>query len=381
MTTSPYPHLWQSDIAAVEEFLFHPVNPFAPPKQTLAFEAALAQYFDVREAVVVSSGTAALHGALAALGIGPGDEVLVPALSVVMSSVPLLYQQARPAFVDSAPDRVDFDYEDLERKLTDKTKAILPVYLWGCAYDMPRLMQFAEQHHLAVIEDACQAHGSAWAGKYLGTWGDLGCFSMRDGKLMATGEGGFVLTNHQELAERCRALRSHFVNGRDPARSYQYLGYNYRLSEVQALIGHKQLKHLDAILAHRHSQAVYLRNGLAAVQGVEPYPFAHDERPNWFSPLFVLDENLARKEVAKRLAQQGVHNSVGTFGLRPAQEWPVFQSARRSSQATPHARSFLSRALAITLLSHYGPEDLDAIITTIHAVMEELRDGRSHVHV
>lgn len=150
------------------------------------------------------------------VGIGPGDEVLVPALAVIMSIVPVLYLGATPVFVDSAPGQIDFDYADLVRKITPRTRAILPVYLWGTACMMPQLMEIAAQHGFPVVEDACQAHGSTWDGKAPGTWGKAGCFSMRDGTLIATGEGGFLLTNDRQVAAFCRAFRTHWSAPGDP---------------------------------------------------------------------------------------------------------------------------------------------------------------------
>jgi perosamine synthetase len=353
-----------------QAFLHRPLYPAATP-ETAAFEAALRQVFGVKEAVALCSGTAALHCALAALDIGPGDEVLVPALAVIMSIVPILYQGATPIFVDSAPGRVDFDYEDLRRKLTPRTKAILPVYLWGCSYDMDALMRFAAQHHLAVVEDACQAHGSQFAGRYLGTWGDAGCFSMYEGKLISTGGGGFLLTDNQELAEKCRGLRSHWVNVRNPALSYQQIGYNYRLSEFQAWLGRLQVCSFDALLERRYAKSVYLLNGLATT--LETYQYAAQERSNTFSPVFLLDEGDVGKGIAHLLAERGVANSVGTFGLKPVQAWPVFSAGATQLPETPHAERFLSRVIAISLLPQYAEEDLERIIGTIKTTLAEVR--------
>ena len=354
----------------VPALLQRPLSPSVAP-ETLAFETALTDIFSVKEAIAVSSGTAAIHCALAALGIGPGDEVLVPALSVIMSVVPVLYQQARPVFADSEPGRVDFDYEDLERKISLKTKAIIPVYLWGCSYHMDRLIHFADQYRLAVIEDACQAHGSQWQGAYLGAWGDIGCFSMRDGKLLSTGEGGFLLTNDHSLAERCRAFRSHWANTHDLEQSYRQIGQNYRLSEIQAWLGCKQVGDLDAILAQRYWQSTYLLTGLAGVPGLEPYRYAQQEKSNLFSPVFLLSEGYAEKGIARMLAERGIPNSVGSFGLKPAHQWSVFSACTPRTLTTPHAQQFLSRTLAVSLLPQYTEEDLDRIIMTIKTTIAE----------
>lgn len=349
-----------------------PLSPVLAPREVQAFEAALAHSFGVKHAVTVSSGTAALHCALAAAGIGPGDEVLVPALSVIMSVVPVLYRGATPVFVDCAPGRVDFDYEDLERTISPRTKAILPVYLWGRAYDLPRLLHFAREHSLVVIEDACQAHGSQWDETYLGTWGDIGCFSMRDGKLLSTGEGGFLLTNQDELAAYCRAFRSHWATPDDPTGSYRSLGQNYRLSEIQAWLGRKSLEVFDTLLERRAWQTQYLIDGLASVAGIMPYLCAPRERSNAFSPVFLLDEPFRGKDIARMLAARGVPNSVGTFGLKPAQEWLVFSVGWKKPVVTPNTQQFLDRVLAISLLPQDTTEELDHLLATIHTTLAEV---------
>ncbi|HEY7419186.1 MAG TPA: aminotransferase class I/II-fold pyridoxal phosphate-dependent enzyme [Ktedonobacteraceae bacterium] len=366
------------DLAEVQALLQQDPDPFAPPKHLLAFEAQLAAFFHVQEAVAVSSGTAALHCALAAVGIGPGDEVLVPSVCVIMSVVPVLYTGARPVFVDCQPDRVDFDYDDLQQKLSPRTKVILPVHLWGCAYDMERLLAFAAHHHLAIVEDACQAHGATWSKQYLGTWGNIGCFSMRDGKLIETGEGGFLLTNSQDIAQRCRAFRTHWAHFHDPRLSYQHLGQNYRLTEIQALLACKQIQRLPEFLAQRRQQAEYLRKKLSVLPSLVPYSYDAHEESNQFSPVWLIDSSYIPAGIPRVLAQKGVVNSVGSFGLQPAQCWPVFHahtvcdSSAISREDTPHAAAFLARTLALTLLSHYTRSDLDAIVATIIETFREV---------
>jgi perosamine synthetase len=354
----------------VQALLRRPIDPATFP-ETRAFEAALCECFAVREAIAVSSGTAALHCALAALGIGPGDEVLVPALAVIMSIVPVLYVGATPVFVDIAPGRIDFDYTDLERKITPRTKAILPVYLWGAAYTMPRLMEVATQHGVVVIEDACQAHGSTWDGRALGTWGKAGCFSMRDGKLIATGEGGFILTNDPQIADACRLFRTHWATPAEPQCSYQRMGHNYRLAELLAWWGRHQVNSFEQIVAHRRWQTRFLLDCLNGLSGITLYQHALEERPNGFSPIVLLNEALADRGIAQRLAAQGIANSVGTFGLRPAHEWPLFASTLTEPVLTPHTHHFLSRVLAISLLPQYTAEDLLRIINIIKTTLAE----------
>ena len=229
----------------IEELLKNEFNPCKKDKYIPILEEKLSSFFEVKNAIVVSNGTAAIHLALASLNIGKGDEVLVPATAVVMSILPVLYQGATPIFVDCNKENIDFDYEDLERKISKKTKAIIPVYLWGCSYDIDKLQRFAKQHRISIIEDACQAFGSKWDNKFLGTYGTFGCFSMKNGKILATGEGGFIVTDNDELADRCRLLRNHCTNVQNPAKSFTEISWNYRITEMQALVGISNLKEIE----------------------------------------------------------------------------------------------------------------------------------------
>lgn len=352
------------------DLLLHPPDPLSPATNTAVLEKELAEFFNTAEAVVVSSGSAAIHCALGILDIAPGDEVLVPALSVVMSVVPVLYQGAKPVFVDCQQNTIDFDYEDLERKLSPKTKAILPVYLWGCSYDLDRLSTFAKKNHLAIVEDACQAHGSLWGTKYLGSWGSLGCFSMRSGKLLSTGEGGFLLTNEARLAGLARAFRSHWVDAKYPSAGHKRLGWNYRLSEIQAMFGQSQLAHLPETLRHRRWQSEYIIQRLRDLPQLRTYPYRSEEQSNYFCPVFLIQKELATRNIAVELSKRGVANSVGSFGLRPAQEWEVFDKYRSRVARISNASHFLDRVLAILLLQNHSVSELDGIVRVVRQVLQ-----------
>ena len=348
----------------IREYLTCPKDPFAIREQTSMFETELADAFSTKECILVSSGTAAIHSALVALDIGPGDKVLVPALSVVMSVSPILYQGTEPVIVDSEPGRVDFDYADLERKISPAVKAVMPVYLWGCSYNMSHLISFAQEHGIAVIEDACQATGSQWGGKYLGTWGNLGCFSMESSKLLSTGEGGFILTDDTTLAQKIRYIRNHYINTQNPKLSHSHLGWNYRLTELQALYGRRQLKNMNKILNHRRWQARYILKKAQNLPQLEIYKYMDEEKPNYFSPVLLLREKFATRRIAEELDRQGVVNSVGTFGLRPVQEGGFLKEKKTiGSLKTPNAKHFLERVIAPILSPWWTKKELDYILS------------------
>jgi perosamine synthetase len=369
----------KSFMLEVEAFLERLPNPYKATELIMEFENALAKFYNVKEAIAVSTGTAAIHCALAALNIGEGDEVIVPSASLIMSVVPILYQNATPVFVDCQPNSIDFDYADLERKMTPKVKAIIPVYLWGCSYNMSRLTEFTRKHNVAIIEDACQAHGSQWDDKYLGTWGEFGCFSMKDGKLLSTGEGGFILTNNSDMAKKCRLLRSHWTDIINPEHSYSQLAWNYRLTEFQALLGKWQQRSFSEKLEKRRAQVTYLYEKLSSAQYIERYQYSDIENSNYFNAVFLLKDKKNGVQISKELAKMGILNSVGSFGLQPVQQRNVFRKVVNEIQNNysedfikmPNAANFLERVLALIILPEYSKEYLDDISQKLKYVLSK----------
>ncbi|HEX9358516.1 MAG TPA: aminotransferase class I/II-fold pyridoxal phosphate-dependent enzyme [Streptosporangiaceae bacterium] len=325
-----------------------------------AFEAELAGWFGTRHAVAVSSGTAALHTALAALGIGDGDEVLLPAVSVVMSAAPVVYTGARPVFADCAPDG-DIDYRDLDAKLSRATRAILPVHLWGRASDMPRLMRFAARRGLHVVEDACQAYGTVVGGRLAGTFGDIGCFSLKDGKILSCGEGGFLLTNDDRAAANARAFRTHWQAPPPGQAALARLGCNYRLAEPLAVIARGNLSRIEHLLAQRAHQALLLASLLDQTPGLQAAVHPGD-RWNGHAPLFRV--TLPRpRAFCERLARAGVPNSVGTFGLVPAGQQPAFSAYRPAT--CPAAARLIDTTLAVVVTARDSDERIRAFADLI----------------
>ncbi len=197
-----------------------------PDTEVTAYECELAERLGVEHVVAVSSGTAALQTALEAVNVRPGDEVLLPALSVVMSAAPIVHLGARPVFVDCNTRGTDFDYDDLTRKISERTAAVLPVHLWGRAGDTARLRRFADDRGLVVVADACQALGSTIDGVQVGIEATIGCFSTQELKLLSTSEGGFLTTRDDDLADRARAYRSHWLSPPSGQRPLSRLAHN-----------------------------------------------------------------------------------------------------------------------------------------------------------
>lgn len=228
--------------------------------QVAAFERAFAEVCQVKEAVAVSSGTAALHLALLAHGIGPGDEVITSPFSFAATGNTILLVGAKPVFVDIEPDTYNLDPSLVEQAITPRTKAIMPVHLYGNPADMGRLVPLAQAHGLALIEDACQAHGATVDGTPVGGFG-AGCFSFYPTKNMTTGEGGIVTTNDPEIAESVRLWRSH---GQKQRYVHVALGYNLRMNDIQGALGVVQVKKLADFNERRIQNAAYLTERLKA---------------------------------------------------------------------------------------------------------------------
>ena len=223
------------------------------------FEDRFASLLGVEYAIATNSGTAALHTALASAGIKSGDEVITTAFSFFATASCVLMQGAKPIFVDIDPRTYNINPEKVEREISERTKAIIPVHLYGQPCDMKELMEIAEEHQLLVIEDAAQAHGAMYRGRMVGSIGDIGVFSFYSTKNIITGEGGMITTNDEKIAEKARMIRNH---GQKERYIHECLGYNYRMTDIAAAIGLVQLQKLEIFNARRISNARYYNERL-----------------------------------------------------------------------------------------------------------------------
>ncbi|MHC4618044.1 MAG: DegT/DnrJ/EryC1/StrS family aminotransferase [Planctomycetota bacterium] len=298
------------------------------------FESAFSDFCGVAHALSCSNGTVALHLALLALGIGPGDEVIVPTMTYVASANAVTYCGAKPVFVDSETRTWNMDPEAIESCITPQTKAIIVVHLYGHPADMDPILEIAKRYSLNVVEDAAEAHGATYKGRTVGSLGHVSTFSFYGNKLITTGEGGMVCTNDESLARRIKQLKG---QGQDPERRYWFpiVGYNYRMTNIQAAIGLAQVERIEWHIARRREVASWYRRYLEDVPGVQFSPQAQwAESVFWLSCVVLESSEVDRDEVMRRMLDRGIdtrpffypmhtlppYRTTGT-GSYPVAEW------------------------------------------------------------
>jgi len=232
------------------------------------FEDEFAKFCGTKYAVCVSNGTVAIHLSLVAHGIGEGDEVIMPNLSFVATANAVLHARATPVFVDIDPSTLCLDAALIEKAITTRTKAIMPVHLYGHPADMKKIMEIADRYHLIVIEDAAEAHGAKAYGKTVGGWGHCATFSFYGNKNITTGEGGMITTNDQALNEKCRYLRDHAMS-KEKRYWHTEVGYNYRMTNIQAALGCAQLERAEELMAKRRQLFNWYQTALADIPGIQ----------------------------------------------------------------------------------------------------------------
>jgi len=272
----PWPQYDEKERRALMQVLKSRVWWRTPGTRTLEFERKFASYHQAKHGIAVTNGTAALEVVLAALGVGPSDEVMVPDFTFIATASAVLAAGALPVLVDVTPDTYCLDPTLVEERITDRTKAIIAVHMGGHPADMDRLPEIARRHGIRLVEDSAHAHGSEWKGRKIGAIGDIGTFSFQASKLITAGEGGIIITNDDELERRARSVHD---CGRMPGEwfySHFIYGSNYRLSEWQGAILTQQLSRLDKQATIRAKNAAYLDGVLPEIEGISPQK--HDPR-------------------------------------------------------------------------------------------------------
>jgi len=346
------PELGEEEKAAVMRVLDSGMVVQGP--RVAEFEARFAELCGVKHAVAVASGTAALWVTLLAYEIGPGAEVITTPFSFIASSNCALFVGARPVFVDIEPETCLMDAGAIESRITERTRAILPVHLYGQPCDMATIMDIAGRHNLVVIEDACQAHGAAFEGRPVGSFG-TGCFSFYPTKNMTTGEGGIVTTNDDALAERLRLLRNH---GQSQRYRHDVLGYHFRTTDMQAAIGLAQIEKLAAWNEKRIANARYLSERLKGVQA----PVVRPNRRHVFHQ-YTVRVSGNREALQNHLKEQGVGTAV--HYPYPIHQQPLYQSLGYRD-VLPQAEAASREVLSLPIHQALSPSDLGRIVAAVN---------------
>ena len=296
------------------------------------FERSCASYLNVRKAVSTSSGTSALHIALYELGIGEGDEVIVPALTFIATVNPVVYVGATPVFVDVNIKTWNIEPEAIEEAVTERTKAIIPVHLYGNPCDMERINRIAEKHDLYIIEDATESFGAKYWGRFTGTIGDLGCFSFNGNKTITTGSGGMVVGEDLELLEHIRFLTNQARDNRDDIY-HSEIGFNFRMTNLMAALGLAQLERVEGFLSKKKEFNNIYKAGLKELKTVrfqEQYPAA--ESSYWLTGIIV--EDPAMRHVLQTRLRDGMIPNRRIF--TPVNEFPPYRGCRFVDYGNSH---------------------------------------------
>lgn len=341
-----------------------------------AFEAELARYLGVRHAVLVSSGTAALHLALVALGIGEGDSVLVPNFTFPATGNVVKLVGAQPVLVDVDPFSYCITLEGARaavqrwRSRNDGTRlrAVMPVHEFGHPVDMAELSEWANEEDLILVEDAACAIGAHSGGRLVGGFGSVGCFSLHPRKTLTTGEGGLLISDSDELARRFRRLRNHGMERSGASVVFREAGYNYRLTNLQSALGRAQLPYLNDWLVGRRELARLYHDALAALAAS-----AHLTRPSpceghsWQTYMVVLANWLDRDAVIKAMAVDGIEVNLGAQCLS---ELPSFQGLAAADDDVRHARRLYRQGLALPFCEQYGSIEVDRVVAALTSAIE-----------
>lgn len=312
------------------------------------FEELVCRYVGQSFGVAVSSGTAGLHLCIRALGIGAGDEVIVPSFTFVAAANAVRYESATPVFVDIEPRCLNLDPNCIEAAITPRTRAIIAVHTFGCPADMRAILEIARRHQLRVIEDACEAIGAMYQGRHVGSFGDAAVFAFYPNKQITTGEGGLVVTGDPRLAREIRAMRNHGRYESDEWHQYSILGYNYRLSEINCALGCAQMRRITEILGLRERVARRYEALLSDVTSlVLPLIDVQSIRLSWFVYVVRLVDHFGqdqRDAIVRLLHERGIgcgryfapiHSQPAYADLPVRRPLPVTESISRRTLALP----------------------------------------------
>ena len=334
------------------------------------FEQRFADYCGCKYGISTTSGTTALHLALASLGIGKGDEVIVPAFTMIAPVFAIAYTGAKPVLVDSEPETWNINTTNIEEKLTSRTKAIIPAHMYGHPCDMDRIMEIAEKYSLWVVEDAAEAHGAEYKGRKMGSLGHVNCFSFYANKIITTGEGGMLVTDDEKIADRARRLKDLAYS---PERRFLHteLGFNYRMTNIQAAIGLAQLEKIDEFAEMRRRNAHMYNSQLKDIVGITLPPEKEWAKSvYWMYSILIGHEfGMSRSQFMRKLMEREI--DTRTFFI-PMHHQPAFLNIGLfKGESYPVAEELGEQGLYLPSSSGLHEEQIDFICQAIKEISKE----------
>ena len=329
------------------------------------FEEKFAEWVGAKYGIAVNSGTAALHVALLSCGIGEGDEVITTPFTFIASGNAIVYTGAKPVFADIDLKTYTIDPDSIEELITENTKAILPVQLYGQSADMDKITEIAEKHDLIVIEDAAQAHGATYKGNKVGSMGNMACFSFYPTKNMTTSEGGIITTNDEKLAENARIFRAH---GATVRYHHDEIGYNFRMTDISAAIGLAQMDRIDEFNDKRNENAAYLNEGLKDVDGVVT-PYCADGLKHVYHQYTIRVEKGNRDDWVNVINECGV--GTGIHYPIPLYNQPIYKELGFDGDC-PNAELAADNVISLPVHPSLTKEDLDLVIEAVKKASDEI---------
>lgn len=339
------------------------------------FEERVAEYLGIKRAIAVTNCTSALHLSLLCLDICKGDEVLVADYTFPATAHAVLYCGAKPVFVDVNPRTYNMDPEKIEEKITERTRAIIPVHTFGQPAEMDRIVLVAQEHGLKLVEDAACAMGAKYQGRYAGTIGDLGCFSFHARKGITTGEGGLIATDDESYAKAARYLSTFGMTAAwDREKSdklvipeFNDTGYNYKMSDITAAVGVAQMKKLDSIIKRKRELARYWDEKLENdIELVEPPQVARDAMHVYQSYVAVVDRSINRNKLIENMMKKGIQTQIGTYSCH-------IQPVYRSRDDCPCSRQVFETAIALPMYYTLKETEIDLAVEALKKSVDELR--------
>jgi perosamine synthetase len=364
------PDITETEIAAVVDVLRTPQLSLGP--QLEAFERATADYVGSSHAVAVNSGTSGLHLCVRCVGIGEGDEVIVPSFTFIAAANVVRMERATPIFVDIDPATLNLDPEKVEAAITPRTRAILVVHTFGRPADLTHLLHLAKRHRLRVLEDACEAIGAEYRGQKVGLFGDAGVFAFYPNKQVTTGEGGMIVTNDAALAAMARSLRNQGRGNGGEWLEHSLVGFNYRLSEMQCALGLEQLGRLESILARRAEVAVMYDQQLRGNRDLRlPELHVAEGRISWFVYVVRLSERFQRHHrdaIVAALRDQGI--ACGRY-FAPIHLQPAYRDMPMPNDPLHTTEQVAARTIALPFFNRISCAEIREVCERLQDAMRE----------